>query len=878
LAVNKRLFAALLFAFALQQAQAQTSALAFEVRSRQTGDPLSNASIQLLVPGNRSVLHFGFTNKNGEKVFPNPKRDTVLAKVSYLGFVAQERLVATSGEKHLFSLEADRINLEEVTIKEYPKSFTVKEDTISYNLKNTVDGTERTLGEALNKLPGLNVDEKGIVRHQGQKIDKILVDGNDFFGNKHQMSTQNLKANMIDGVDLISNYSDNPLEKRGAMTVLNLKMNAGHKNRFIGDASLDYGALDKHNGHANTFRFVNGGNLGIIADANNVGQSPLTIEDYMEMRGGILSFIGGSLSGGQTIKLDAKQFPRFVFNDENFESKTNRFLAMNYTRTHAKWKTSSYAYLNHAKQAERRIRHRTMLNESNLSFAENLIDNSHALLSSFYLNTRYAPTARSYWNLEVNANPNGDDSDERLDMAQGADSSAYRTGRSGNNFNAGYRLGYQNKLGDDWLLSGQIAQNYEDNRKKLDLCSDVPFLFFDSGREARQNRRLKGHLLNFGTKLRYERNKDRYALSLGYSSNDRHLKSGISTLPELSNDLSQTNKLLNASFTTHNYITPKLSFGTENKMAFYQNDMLQGNNRVRYEPSADISYRFSFGQKVSLSAGLSNEHIDIAALARNPILLDYRTVSKSGIEAYDRLTGSRSLSLGYLHFDSQKETMFNSGVSYSHRKNAVVQRNDFSDGYVANVYQFSPFEDAYTARIVFHRRFRKIPLSVRNFFTISHANSMNYLGANASILTSNIAVYRLAILSHFRNRAFQAEGGGQFNRTAQEQRYNGTASQVTNYNIYTKFRGLVGKRLIWDVKFAGVMQKSPLGENRLFFVSPKLTLDSRDKKWTFSLYGNNIFNLRDNTKLVSNFTNISINNTQTAMLDGYILSGIKHNF
>jgi len=876
--VNKKLFAALLFAFVLQQARAQTNSLTLEVRSRQTGGPLSNASIQLLAPEDRRVLHFGFTNKNGEKVFPNPKRDTVLAKVSYLGFLAQERLVAAGGEKQLFSLEADEVNLEEVSITGYPKSFSVKEDTISYNLKNTVDGTERNLGEALNKLPGLDVDEKGIVRHQGQKIDKILVDGNDFFGNKHQMSTQNLKADMIDGVDLISNYSDNPMEKRGQMTVLNLKMNAGYKNRFIGDAAIDYGALDKHNAHANVFRFVNGGNLGIIADANNVGLSPLTIEDYMEMRGGVLSFVGGSLSGGQTIKLDTKQFPKFVFNDENYERKANRFLTLNYTRNRGKWKTSSYAYLNLAKQAERRLRHRTMLNENNLSFTENLSDNSNALLSSFYLNTRYAPSAKSYWTLELNANPNRDDSDERLDMAQGADASAYRTGRSGNNFNAGYRLNYQNKLGDDWLLTGQLAQNYEDNRKKLDIASNAPFLFFDGGRNARQDHRLKGHLYSFATKLRYEQNKDQYALSLGYSGNDRHLNSSISGLPERGNDLSLANKLLNASFTTYNRITPKLSFGTENKMAIYRNDMARRNSHVRYEPSAKIDYRFSTGRKLSLDAGLANEHIDIVALARNPILLDYRTVSQSGIAAPDRLTASRSLGLGYVHFDPQREMMFNSGVSYAHKKNGMVQRNDFSNGYVANVYAFSPFEDAFSGRIVFHRRFRKIPISVRNFFTISHTKSMNYLGANTSILTSNLVVYRLTLLSHFRNRAFQVEGGGQFNRTAQEQRYNGTASQVTNYNLYAKFRGLVGERIIWDVRFTGLLQKSPLGENRLFFVSPKITLDSGNKKWTFSLYGNNIFNLRDNTKLVSRFTNISINDSQTAMLDGYVLSGIRYNF
>jgi len=259
-------------------------------------------------------------------------------------------------------------------------------------------------------------------------------------------------------------------------------------------------------------------------------------------------------------------------------------------------------------------------------------------------------------------------------------------------------------------------------------------------------------------------------------------------------------------------------------------------------------------------------------------VLDYRTVSRSGLEAYDRLTESRFLSLNYRHFDPQKEMMFNAEIGHAHKKNSIVQRNDFSNGYVANVYVFSPFEDGYSGRVVFDRRFRKVPFTVKHFFNISHTKSMNYVGANESILANNAVFYRLSLLSHFRNRAFQVEGGGQFSRVSQEQRYNGTASRVTNYSIFTKFRGLFGERFIWDVAFTSLLQKSPLGENGQFFVSPKLTLDSRNGKWTYSLYGNNIFNLRNNTKLVSRFTDISINNTRTAMLDGYILSGIKHNF
>lgn len=228
----KQVLIPLIAFFFCQQAFSQTT-LTIEILDGQTGQPLANASIQLLDPTDGGVLHFGFTDKEGSRTFANVRRDSLLAKVSFLGYVSAERRVRANGQKYTFRLEQDEIKVEEITITEYPRSFIVKEDTISYKLKNTVDGTERNLGEALNKLPGIEVDEKGIVSHQGRKIEKILVDGNDFFGNKHQMSTQNLRVDMVDEVDLISNYTDNPLEERGGKTVLNLRMNEEFKHRFL---------------------------------------------------------------------------------------------------------------------------------------------------------------------------------------------------------------------------------------------------------------------------------------------------------------------------------------------------------------------------------------------------------------------------------------------------------------------------------------------------------------------------------------------------------------------------------------------------------------------------------------------------------------------
>jgi hypothetical protein len=45
------------------------------------------------------------------------------------------------------------------------------------------------------------------VFYKGEKINNVLIDGNEFFGNKHQIATQNINADMIEGIDLYTNYS-----------------------------------------------------------------------------------------------------------------------------------------------------------------------------------------------------------------------------------------------------------------------------------------------------------------------------------------------------------------------------------------------------------------------------------------------------------------------------------------------------------------------------------------------------------------------------------------------------------------------------------------------------------------------------------------------
>ena len=64
------------------------------------------------------------------------------------------------------------------------------------------------LKDILAKLPGMDVDEKGQVTVNGEAVKKILIDGQDFFGNQNEQITNNLPANVVDKIQLQKNYSE----------------------------------------------------------------------------------------------------------------------------------------------------------------------------------------------------------------------------------------------------------------------------------------------------------------------------------------------------------------------------------------------------------------------------------------------------------------------------------------------------------------------------------------------------------------------------------------------------------------------------------------------------------------------------------------------
>ena len=156
-----------------------------------------------------------------------------------------------------------------------PPAVQIRGDTIDISVRQFRRGNERAVADLLELLPGIGVDEEGVVRVNGRPVEKVLLGGDDLFGNGYQLLTRNLDAEVIDRVQVIRNFDSNPLlaglrQAQGVALNLELKDSAGASvfGRYVSSKGMPAGygqMLHAANIGPRSKQFA-------IADLNNTGR------------------------------------------------------------------------------------------------------------------------------------------------------------------------------------------------------------------------------------------------------------------------------------------------------------------------------------------------------------------------------------------------------------------------------------------------------------------------------------------------------------------------------------------------------------------------------------------------------------------------------
>jgi hypothetical protein len=271
------------------------------------GAPLEMANVIALDTVAKKIASFGFTDAKGNFKLDLQKNTVYNIKISYIGYKEISQFVRTkeadisSAYKMFEDSMLDGISL----VSKMP--VTIKGDTIIYNADSFKNGSERKLEDVLKKLPGVELNDAGEIEVEGKVVEKIMVDGKEFFSGDTKLATKNIPSNAVDKIQVLRNYSDvnqlSGVQNNQDRVAINIKLKQGKKNFWFGDITAGAGNSPDDGLYLfqpKLFYYTPKYTINVIGDVNNIGDVVLSRRDVRSFGGG---FQSQSPSNGTNINI-----------------------------------------------------------------------------------------------------------------------------------------------------------------------------------------------------------------------------------------------------------------------------------------------------------------------------------------------------------------------------------------------------------------------------------------------------------------------------------------------------------------------------------------------------------------------------------------------
>jgi hypothetical protein len=311
--MKKLLLLATLFITSLAIAQKPTGTVKGFLKDA-AGEALPDATVSIMSAKDSSLTSFTLSSNSGYFEMKNIDAGAYYLLISYGGHETLKRPFLISADKPVFDFENIKLEkayktLGEVVVTE-EAPIKIKGDTIAYNANSFKTKPNATVEDLLKKLPGMSVERDGTVKAQGENVQKVYVDGKEFFGNDPKLATKNLSADMIESVEVYDDMSEqakfNKIDDGSRSKAINLKLKKDKKKGLFGKANVGYGTDERYDAGLTANFFKGATQLSVIAKANNTNNIGFSISDAMGMFGsggfGSGGFGGGGgMGGGMTM-------------------------------------------------------------------------------------------------------------------------------------------------------------------------------------------------------------------------------------------------------------------------------------------------------------------------------------------------------------------------------------------------------------------------------------------------------------------------------------------------------------------------------------------------------------------------------------------------
>jgi len=258
-----------------------------KVLDRRTQLPISEVRLTFTNPSDTTDVHVASSGEDGAFSFAGLAPRIYRLDAARLGYMPLRQTVSVpGGAQDLGSLLLlpQALPLEEFVVKGTPPPALQKSDTTEFNAKAFKTHPDATVGDLLEKMPGITVSN-GTVKSNGQTVQQVLVDGKPYFGQDLAIALQNLPAEVIGKIQVFDKLSDQSqftgFDDGQSIKTINLVLNQDRRN-------IGFGKI--YGGSGSQSRYLTGGNsnilrgdqrISLIGLSDNVNQQNFSGQDLL---------------------------------------------------------------------------------------------------------------------------------------------------------------------------------------------------------------------------------------------------------------------------------------------------------------------------------------------------------------------------------------------------------------------------------------------------------------------------------------------------------------------------------------------------------------------------------------------------------------------
>lgn len=647
------------------QSKAQLASLKGTVTDTINYKPMAYAAVSLIKP-NGMLVKTQFTKSTNTFSFINILPDTYTLQITRMGYADyEEKLVLKENEQRdigAIALISKENLLREVLVKDR-SAIKIKGDTTEFLVDSFLTNKNSNIEDLLKKLPGIQVDKSGKITAQGQEVKKVLVDGEEFFGNDPTIATKNIKADNVETVQVFDQKSEQTqqtgIDDGTKEKTINLTLKEDAKKGYFGKIGAGYGTKNqsgidgisanfgnenRYEGEAMYNNFKNKRKASVFSTMSNTNKTGLNWEDREKYMGG---------NNVEYDEANGYMYSNFEYDASSFNGNgipITNYIGGNYSDKILKEKLNYNFNVSRKEMLINGIdRNYTQyilpdtmyFNRQDNSIKTNRITNQSSGKAVWNIDSLSSLTVKASLNQSIFSNNNEFSSQNLNSLSQKVNENKRINTNTGETLNASYSIFYNkkfNKLGRSFSIN--FDQKITKNNSEGNLISETKFYNGDSSINSEQKldqiKTSKEDGNNMGARVTYtEPLSKTWSLISDYDYHITLNKSFINTFNKspsgqilnrvdtLSNHLDY-NIGINKGGLSLRYITKKVnaSFGARvSHTLLSQNNKIQDTtlyqNFLNLFPTASINYKLGSTKSINFSYAGSTKQPTLQQI--NPI-------------------------------------------------------------------------------------------------------------------------------------------------------------------------------------------------------------------------------------------------------------------